>query len=112
MAAHVAPHDCVIIASSDNIFVAAKSDAVLQEIIALIHGYLHEHPAGPFDLNHSSGVAHPGEDFEFLGYRFVRTPVGLVIEPSLPGEPNMAEPIEDADRKTVVTGKSVEQREK
>src|SRR3546814_14276913 len=96
MAAHVATIGCVLIASSCNIVVAAKSDALVQKIIAVIHGYLHEHPAGPFDLNHSSGVVHPGEDFEFLGYRFVSTPVGIVIEPSLQGELNMSEDIEAA----------------
>jgi hypothetical protein len=54
LAMRIEPHDCVVINVSDNFLVAAKDDATLEMIIALLREYLREHPAGPFELKNSA----------------------------------------------------------
>ena len=80
LAPQIEPHDCTVINVSDNFFVAAKNDATLEAIIALLREYLHEHRAGPFELKTNSRTVEVGEDFEFMGYRFERSGDHVTID--------------------------------
>jgi hypothetical protein len=92
LAPQIEPHDCTVINVSDNFFVAAKNDATLEAIIALLREYLHDHCAGPFELKHNSRTVEVGQDFEFIGYRFERSGDHVTIDI---GEDRLAE-FEDA----------------
>jgi hypothetical protein len=70
LAQRIDPHDCRLINVSDNFIVAAKDNSTLEVIITLLREYLHEHPAGPFELKSSAQKVQPDAGFEFLGYWF------------------------------------------
>ncbi len=85
MADKIAPHDCLLLVISDNLFIAAKSAAQLDVTISLICDFLREHPAGPFNLKNDSRKVPRGNSFEFLGYGFGFAEEGILIEPSHTG---------------------------
>lgn len=82
MAAKLDPHECRLFLVSDNVLIAAKSEAARNAAMTLVCDFLREHPAGPFNLKEEDSFLSPAADFEYLGYAF--RPVGekLMIEPS------------------------------
>jgi hypothetical protein len=104
MGAAVEPHDCKLIVYSDNILIAAKSDEARNAITALIREYLHEHPAGPFDLKDNSRNVPLGEAFEFLGYRLAPSETSVHISMSFWGQERLHDTIEEATERDIARG--------
>lgn len=75
------PAEVRLIGYSDNFLVMGKSQDDAVSMQSSLEAALMEHPAGPFKSNSGEECAH-GETFDFLGYEFQPSSVGVRLVPT------------------------------